>query len=54
MNDEFKFIWSIWGYRPDGTMLYPLRIAADSYDAALAQAREIDTYYTIGQCLAIE
>lgn len=54
MNGEFKLVWAIWGYRPDGTMLYPLRIVADSYDVALEQAREIDTDYTIGQCLAIE
>lgn len=51
---EFKLVWAVWGYRPDGSMLYPLRILADSYDEALAQARKIDIAYSIGQCLAIE
>jgi hypothetical protein len=48
------FLWAIWGYRPNGTMLYPLRIVADSYDVALSEARKIDSDYSIGQCLVIE
>lgn len=54
MNDEFKLVWVVWGYRPDGTLLYPLRIGAESYDKALSEARKIDSDYSIGQCLAIE
>lgn len=48
------FLWVIWGYCPDGTMLYPLRIVADSFDVALSEARKIDGAYSIGQCIGIK